>query len=551
MEEAGRESARTRAIFLGDGPDRLHSLDFMAFRLVSSERNLTVEVKPGAPQVIGRAATSDIPVLDSTISRRHAEIAVEGRQVLVRDLGSRNGTFVNGNRVSEVRLAAGDVVAFGEVRFRLEDLAPPPAAESSAPSRGTTTIRRPVHGSKGTLASALRTSDFAGRQVKAQADRQAERLKTLLQVSTYFNAAKSVDALLDKIAESCFRIFDVDRVSILLGNTAETLAPKVALDKTGRPLADQVPRSITRAAYTDLVAIQSDNASGDARLAGESVLVQHVHSAICVPLSGTEHRALGVLYVDSQITTHRFGEDDLDFLIAFSTLAAVAIENSQFSERSRREALIRSNFERYFSPNLAAQIAQAPDAARLRGDRRTVAVLFSDIRGFTALAEKMNPDDTAKLLTEYFTEMVECVFRNGGTLDKFIGDAVMAQWGAPIATADDADKAMTAAIEMMRELDGLNETWAGIGLPRLQIGIGLNYGEAFAGNIGSERRLEFTVIGDTVNTASRLCDAAHGREILISDEMRRALKKPPRLQERAPVPLRGKSRPVPVYAVVL
>jgi adenylate cyclase len=145
--------------------------------------------------------------------------------------------------------------------------------------------------------------------------------------------------------------------------------------------------------------------------------------------------------------------------------------------------------------------------------------------------------------------MVECVFRHGGTLDKFIGDAVMAQWGAPIGSPDDPDQAMAAAIEMMVELQKLNVKWAEQGRPALQIGIGLNYGEAFAGNIGSERRLEFTVIGDTVNTASRLCGKAEAAEILISDEMRKMLTSPPPLAECPPMKLKNKSQPVKVYRV--
>jgi adenylate cyclase len=143
------------------------------------------------------------------------------------------------------------------------------------------------------------------------------------------------------------------------------------------------------------------------------------------------------------------------------------------------------------------------------------------------------------------------VFRHGGTLDKFIGDAVMAQWGAPLGQSDDADRAMQAAIEMMHALATLNKRWESQGRPRLEIGIGLNYGEAFAGNIGSERRLEFTVIGDTVNTASRLCSSAGSGEILISDEMRRALSSPPVLEESAAMELKGKSQTVPIYRVVL
>jgi adenylate cyclase len=179
-----------------------------------------------------------------------------------------------------------------------------------------------------------------------------------------------------------------------------------------------------------------------------------------------------------------------------------------------------------------------------------VAVLFSDIRGFTALSEDMRPDDVARLLSEYFSVMVEVVFRHNGTLDKFIGDAIMAQWGAPIAGTDDAGSAMAAALEMMRELDTLNAKWRAQGRPALQIGVGLNYGESFAGYIGSERRLEYTVIGDAVNTASRLCAAAEGGEILLSGEMRAALSAPPPMVERGTMELRGKSQPIPVYSVV-
>ena len=163
----------------------------------------------------------------------------------------------------------------------------------------------------------------------------------------------------------------------------------------------------------------------------------------------------------------------------------------------------------------------------------------------------MRPDDMASLLTEYFTEMVECVFRNNGNLDKFIGDAVMAQWGAPIGDPLDADKAIRAAMDMIRELDKLNARWKAEGRPELQIGIGLNFGDAFAGNIGSEKRLEFTVIGDTVNTASRLCGVAGPREILLSEPMRTALSDKPPLEERPPMELKGKSQPVPVYRVVV
>jgi len=179
--------------------------------------------------------------------------------------------------------------------------------------------------------------------------------------------------------------------------------------------------------------------------------------------------------------------------------------------------MVRSNFERYFAPNVAADIAQHQAAIKLGGERRPITVLFSDIRGFTTLSEGMTPEEIAALLSDYFTEMVEIVFEYGGTLDKFIGDAMMALWGAPIAHEDDTDRALQAAIAMQRAVGTLNERWRAAGRPTLGVGIGINYGEVFAGNIGSHRRLEYTVIGDAVNIAARLCSRAEAGEVLVSE----------------------------------
>jgi adenylate cyclase len=198
---------------------------------------------------------------------------------------------------------------------------------------------------------------------------------------------------------------------------------------------------------------------------------------------------------------------------------------------------------------LAARIAASPESLRLGGERRDVAVLFSDIRGFTTLAASLTPVETASLLTEYFSEMADCVFKHGGTLDKFIGDEVMAQWGAPITESDDADRAVAAALDMIAALQRLNARWLAQGRPRLQVGIGINFGEVFAGYLGSERRLEYTVIGDSVNTAKRLCSAAQGGQILVSGPMRDRLTRPRELAEHPPLEIARGREPLPVFRV--
>lgn len=535
----------------------------MPLRLISPDGTQSYDLREGVPLIVGRAPTCDLPVFDPTISRRHAELRSVETRLHIRDLGSSNGTFVNGEKVEQVVAAPDDLVSFGKVGFRLETFKPatPAAPMPSIPSpAGATIVRQiPMRDSRAGLEGLSAPATIPGGMSRAVTaagavppiDKNQQKLAILLEVSKGLSRAVDVDTILDKIVGFAYQTLEVDRVAILLMDERGDLTPKISRDKRGGDVPRSVPQSIARKAVEEKVALLSDNAGEDQRFGGQSILMQQVRSAICAPLIGSEDRVLGVLYVDNPSITHRFSDEDLEFLVAFAGIAAVAIENSQFAERIRREALVRSNFERYFAPQLAARIAHSPEAAKLGGEKRQVVVLFSDIRGFTALSETMNPDAMASLLTEYFTEMVECVFRHDGTLDKFIGDAVMAQWGAPLGNADDADRAMTAAIEMIAELKTLNTRWKAAGKPTLEIGIGLNTGEAFAGNIGSERRLEFTVIGDVVNTASRLCSAAGPGEILISDEMRRALATPPGLTERPPMELKGKSQPVPVFQVVL
>lgn len=557
----------------------------MPFKLISTAGDQAYELRSATTMVVGRALNSDIPVFDPTISRRHAELTVADDGVHVRDLGSSNGTFVNGSAITDSRAVAGDTVTFGKVAFHLRVvtaervsgalLGSPSGggargtAESGPPRMAGTIVRQlPVaelRGLTGVLRGELSplrltpegavpvipptASAEDAHRAAEDAHRTGERLRLLLEVSKALSRAVSVDQLIDKVVGFCFDIFDVDGVSIELTNDRGELEPRVARDRNGAVDGRRIPRSIARTSIEQRAGILSDNAGEDTRFGGHSVLMQRVRSTMCAPLVGSEDTPLGVLYVDNLTATSRFAEADLDFLIAFAGIVGVAVENSRFSERIRREALVRANFERYFSPNLAARIADSPDAVRLAGDKRPIAVLFTDIRGFTSMAETMLPDEMARHLTEYFTEMVECVFRHGGTLDKFIGDSVMAQWGAPLGAADDADRAMAAALEMMDELRKLNTRWEAEGRPSLEHGIGLNFGEAFAGNIGAERRLEYTVIGDTVNTASRLCGAAEGGEILLTEEMRRALTAPPLLDECPPMNFKNKSQLVPVYRV--
>ena len=404
----------------------------MPFKLISTEGEQTFELRSGGTLVVGRALTSDIPVLDPTISRRHAEVLWDTTGVHVKDLGSSNGTFLNGVKVEEAKLSPGDVITFGKVPFRLKEItgdvrpnvADTPSSFGPVVAPGATIVRAlPVRNDSRQPFAAVRASHVTtgvveeDTPVRRQQDKNEQKLALLLEVSKGLTSAVDVDALLEKIVGEVYKILDVDRVAILLADDKMELQPKIARDKRGTTAGKMVPQSIVRKVVEEKVAILSDNTLEDQRFGGQSIVMQRVRSAMCGPLIGSEERVLGVLYVDNLTTAHRFGEEDLEFLIAFAGIAGVAIENSQFADRIRRETLARSNIERFFAPGLAARIASSPDAVKLGGEKRQVAVLFSDIRGFTALSETMTPEEIATLLSEYFTEMVECVFRNNGTLD--------------------------------------------------------------------------------------------------------------------------------------
>ncbi|MBA3345803.1 MAG: FHA domain-containing protein [Gemmatimonadales bacterium] len=525
-------------------PLRQSIAPIMRLALVREDGGQVFHVPAGARLVVGRSLDCDIHLTNPSVSRTHAEVYRDDGGVQVRDLGSGNGTFLAGSRVQGGYIPLGETVVFGSVTLRLLAVEAPPAppAQPEIPLAlsGATILREhkigPVDRSPITQVGAER------------AQGPARKLELLLEISKRLARVADLPALLDRIGELVFEVTEAGWMAILLTDEQGELIPRLTRNRKGLASPRDVPRSIVRRAVAERVALLIHNAPEDERFGGASILLHSVRSAMCAPLVGGEATVHGVLYVDNVTATHQFGDEELDFLSAFSSMAAVAIENSKLSERSRREAVVRANFERYFAPSLAGRIAGSLEAVRLGGERRTVSVLFSDIRGFTALAETMPPDVLASLLSEYFTVMVECVFRHGGALDKFIGDAVLAQWGAPIGAPDDPDRAMLAALDMLQELERMNAAWQAEGRATLQIGIGLNVGEVFAGNIGSERRLEFTIIGDVVNVAARLCGAAAGGEILLTDEMRRALAVPPPLRPRPPIVLKGKSHPVPIFS---
>ena len=223
----------------------------------------------------------------------------------------------------------------------------------------------------------------------------------------------------------------------------------------------------------------------------------------------------------------------------------------QYFVEGREKRQVKRLFSRYVPRDVFDQLMADPERAALGGKRRHMTVLFSDVRGFTAMSEKATPEEVVGQLNEYFSRMVDVLFAHRGTLDKFVGDMVMGLFGAPVDDPDHADHAVQAALAMTRALDDLNRTWAAQGRPLLDIGIGISTGDMVAGNIGSEAIMSYTVIGDTVNLGARLesLNKDYGTRVIISEATRAALKGRYDIRPLGEVTVKGKSRPVAIYEV--
>jgi adenylate cyclase len=245
----------------------------------------------------------------------------------------------------------------------------------------------------------------------------------------------------------------------------------------------------------------------------QSVLLSDVRSLICGPLYAGEE-LIGLLYVDNPVT-RQFTEADLELFSAIANYAAVAITQGRLAERLREESERRERLQRYHSPAVVERImaqAHGDGSGVLEAQDREITVLFADLVGFTTLSETLPPAEVASLLNRFFSEMTDAIFSEDGTVDKFIGDAILAVFGAPVEQHDHARRAVRAAQAMRRAVARLN---AGGGRP-LRVRYAINSGVAIAGDVGSARRREYTVLGDVVNTASRLESLAEPDQIIVS-----------------------------------
>jgi class 3 adenylate cyclase len=247
------------------------------------------------------------------------------------------------------------------------------------------------------------------------------------------------------------------------------------------------------------------------------------------------------------------GQGNLTYQVPVKTRDELGILATSFNEMIQgleEKERVTNILGKYISPEVAKKVLENKDGIALRGERRECAVMFTDIRGFTAMSENESPEKIVADLNEYFTLLVDVVIKYEGTLDKFIGDAIMAVWGAPVAFEDKELRAVKAALEMQSVLGQFNKQRISKNLTPLLMGVGINTGDVVSGNLGSDKRSDYTVIGAEVNLASRLCSVAAPGQVLISDYVYRKLKGMVEVKQLESVDLKGFTEPVKVYEVI-
>jgi adenylate cyclase len=630
--------------------------------LATAEGQQAIELRP--INSLGRHPNNSIQLLDKIVSKEHCILEQRDAGFILRDLGSLNGTYVNGERVrGETMLRHGDEIALGSTRARYDDghgapldfNAPLPHGGQAAPHISPGAIQHPQpmqqpnawssvnqpkgpsiappthhqghptgmqhgqpqqqgpmgtmgmpsvphgrpspgqypaaqygqqvpqpHGSSphpvyqqqqprrppsfgATRVDVLDSARAIGTQIAAQQkgfvpfeqlahDPQQlrvdyERLRLTWELTRDIGLERDLDQLLHKILMALFKFVNADRAVILLRENDGSLAPKAAHRRDGTEAPIQVSSTILNHVITERASVLTHDASMDfAASKGKSMILNRISSAIVVPLLH-EKDVLGALWLDSE-SLAQFQQKDLELVTAVGNQAAMFIENNLLARKIEQEIVNRERFSRLLSPNVAEQVLSGKLEVKKGGVHVPECTVFnSDIRGFTRMSEGATAGVINELLNDYFELMVETIFKYEGTLDKFMGDGIMAFWGAPMTHPDDAIRSVQCALDQMEVLGKFNRKRVEGGHPPLAVGMGLHTGPLVAGYVGSSKAMSYTVIGDTANTSARLCGIALAGQIIVSEYTLARLGPRFEIEELPPAQLKGKEKPLRLFNV--
>ena len=541
--------------------------------------------------IIGRMPGCGLVLDDARASRRHAVIARRGTFLEVRDLGSRNGVLLNGHPIQTAPLAENDRVTVGDTVMRVDGLAaapglpepmatdgrgvrmPSPASMQQAAAAMGVVVQRAFMGPGPSSAPDLPVAQPLGqkevahsRQEQAGFDRLLQnqiagsapslnrQLQILYRLGKSVAGAKDMDDLGRRVIELVAEALPFDRGFVLIeqGNLVDPARPMKILssrDAQGQPVQGRPSATVLRKVRDEGVSLQTADATTDQRLdMSESVMNLRIRSVMCAPMWAGD-QLVGAIYVDRG-TQRPYVAEELITLEAIADFAATAFQQHQQAARARSASRMVEDLARFVAPEVRSELegkSERDVAALLSHREMNAAVLFCDIQGFTPLCERLSPSETAQLLTVYFNYLTDAVMLEKGSLNKFIGDACMGLFGVPIALDNNSARAVASGIGIIRRMHELQ----GILPPdrRFNVRVGINTGIVVAGAFGSERRMEYTVLGDVVNTAARLESNAAPMGILIGEQTYQEVKDRIPCTPRGGITVKGKAHPVMAYEI--
>ncbi|MGB2925100.1 MAG: adenylate/guanylate cyclase domain-containing protein [Limnothrix sp.] len=483
--------------------------------------------------VIGRLPECAVTINISQVSRYHARLQLREQDWFVEDLGSTNGTFLNEVRLTEPQaIKTGDIIriAKASIFVILQEINAKP--ETNLNYRET---NPDLTGDVRTIlrnAEELRDQWLHGEEddtFNGQSRTAIARLKDLVEIAQNLSSADSIEAIFALIRDVVFRELPaLERMALLTDTDGK--GKLELLNASARDFPDDHPivrnsswisKSVCQKVFEEKIALKSVDAQSDDRFQGEdSILAKGIRGVLAVPL-WDKSEVVGVLYGDAHLSleddSEVIADNDLSFFSTIGNLVAASVQRWLLSRQLQEQAQIRRRLERYHSPAVVQQLISvgALGNGRLPPKEAEISILFADIVGFTSMSEQLSPSEIASLLDVFFEEMLQSVFEQEGTLDKFIGDCIMAFFGAPEPQPDHAERAIAAAVGMLNRLDKLN--LEGVWNKPIQLRIAVNSGKAFVGDVGSSQRVDYTVLGATVNLASRLESICPPGECVISD----------------------------------
>ncbi|BAT55645.1 Adenylate/Guanylate Cyclase [Nostoc sp. NIES-3756] len=534
----------------------------LTLRLQQGDAETTVTVNQNV-FTIGRLPECNLYLPYGGISRKHAQLIKQADgQWVIEDLGSKNGTQVNQNILTHPQaLQHGDVIWLGNVNLVVLFQTPSKPAATKHIQVEEAGEQRTIFRSAKQLQQQWIESNGDDGDISNK-NKTIARLKDLVDIAKNLSAAASIEEIFSQVQQVIFRyLSSIDRLALLIdvnGSGHLELVNAGTRDKTQQKylLADGswISRSICQKVFEEKIVIQTADTHKDERFSSEhSILLKGIRSAMAVPL-WDETKVVGVLYADAHLSSYhweRDGEEELSFFSALANLVASSVQRWLLAEKLKTEEVIRHRLERYHSPAVVQQLISvggSPDG-RLPPAESEISILFADLVGFTAISEKLTPTAIAELLNNLFEEMLQEVFARGGTLDKYIGDCIMAFFGAPEPQADHADRATAAAKAMLTRMEHLNAN--GFWHEPLQLRIAINSGKAVVGDVGSSQRVEYTALGGTINLAARMEGICPPSECVISEATYQLLSQRNDFQEMGDYRFKGIDRLVKVYQTKL